>query len=630
MNCTSRTFLPLASFVILGILPVFSQGPPGVPPQPNQLGSLKSVKIPQPTNLVKYVRDPKALVVLGKALYWDMQTGSDGRTACATCHFHAGADHRPQNQLSDPLAAFTANLKLSSADFPFHLLANINDNRSEVLRNATTRAGSAGVFRRRFSDAATGGSSDDGFDLADAPSFSSGGLNVRQVTPRNTPSAINAVYYFRNFWDGRASNIFTGMTPFGESDTRANALVSSNGKLTAEKVHIDNSSLASQAVGPMMSTVEMAYDGRTWPMVGKRMLALRPLAIQSVAADDGVLGPFANTPGRGLVDPFTYLSLVQSAFQPEYWNSQQLVDGSGADLGKTAPASSANQFTQSEFNFALFFGLAVQAYESTLIADDTPMDRFLEGSITALTSQEQAGLQLFRGRARCDTCHSGAETALGSYSDIARTGTVVGRNNPIDAGFFRTGVTPVSEDIGNGGKDDFGTPFSLAIARNASAAGSVNGTFKTPGIRNVEFTGPYFHNGGQATLEQVVDYYSRGGDAGGRGVGIRTLNLSDSDRAALAAFMRAASDDRVRFERAPFDHPELCVPIGGVEAAPGVLQAQSDDRRFTLSAMEKWAGVAAVGAKGNNVPLQTFDELLRGIGNDGSRAHTMTDACAIP
>ena len=49
--------------------------------------------------------DQNALVVLGKALFWDMQSGSDGRTACATCHFHAGADHRVQNQLSGPDAA---------------------------------------------------------------------------------------------------------------------------------------------------------------------------------------------------------------------------------------------------------------------------------------------------------------------------------------------------------------------------------------------------------------------------------------------------------------------------------------------------------------------------------------------
>jgi hypothetical protein len=79
----------------------------------------------------------------------------------------------------------------------------------------------------------------------------------------------------------------------------------------------------------------------------------------------------------------------------------------------------------------------------------------------------------------------------------------------------------------------------------------------------------------------------------------------------------------VRFERAPFDHPELCVSIGHA-VAPG------PDGSFTSSAADKWAGIPAVGKSGNAVPLQTFEELLQGVGVDGSRAHTLTDVCSIP
>src|SRR4051794_29046217 len=82
------------------------------------LGSLKRVAVPQPSNLSQYVRDQTVLVALGKALFWDMQAGSDGRTACASCHFHAGADHRTQNQLSSSTGGLTANAVLSEADFP--------------------------------------------------------------------------------------------------------------------------------------------------------------------------------------------------------------------------------------------------------------------------------------------------------------------------------------------------------------------------------------------------------------------------------------------------------------------------------------------------------------------------------
>src|SRR4051812_12913927 len=104
-------------------------------------GSLKGVPVPQP-NLTQYVRDQSTLVVLGKALFWDMQVGSDGRVACASCHFHAGADHRSQNMLSNPGKSFTANYTLTAADFPFHQLSNPASNTSKVMRDTGQRAGS--------------------------------------------------------------------------------------------------------------------------------------------------------------------------------------------------------------------------------------------------------------------------------------------------------------------------------------------------------------------------------------------------------------------------------------------------------------------------------------------------------
>ena len=64
---------------------------------------LSSVPIPLPDNLEDFVRDKTAAIALGKALFWDMQLGSDGKETCATCHFHAGADSRKKNQLNPGL-----------------------------------------------------------------------------------------------------------------------------------------------------------------------------------------------------------------------------------------------------------------------------------------------------------------------------------------------------------------------------------------------------------------------------------------------------------------------------------------------------------------------------------------------
>jgi hypothetical protein len=91
--------------------------------------------------------------VLDKALFWDQQVGSDGRTACTTGHFHAGADHRITNQLAGPAtstSAARANTTLTIGDSPFHAFANPNDNASPVTRDRRDVAGSAGVVLCRF------------------------------------------------------------------------------------------------------------------------------------------------------------------------------------------------------------------------------------------------------------------------------------------------------------------------------------------------------------------------------------------------------------------------------------------------------------------------------------------------
>ena len=156
------------------------------------------------------------------------------------------------------------------------------------------------------------------------------------------------------------------------------------------------------------------------------------------------------------------------------------------------------------------------------------------------------------------------------------------------------------------------------------------GTFKAPSLRNVEFTGPYFHDGSQGTLEQVLQFYGRNGDFpddGNLGPGIGNIRLNQGDRTAIVAFLKALSDDRVRFQRAPFDHPSICVPNGHVEQSAG--QLETDPAQSGTVALDKWALVTEVGNEGSSVPLQTFEELLNGIGNDGTRANTMTAGCTL-
>src|SRR5204862_6274505 len=115
------------------------------------------------------------------------------------------------------------------------------------------------------------------------------------------------------------------------------------------------------------------------------------------------------------------------------------------------------------------------------------------------------------------------------------------------------------EDVG---QNTHGGP----VAPNERVA--VTGSFKTPTLRNVELTGPYMHNGGMASLEQVVEFYTRATDFGDVNVRDKDIDASgiqdmtEEDKADLVSFLKTLTDPRVRFERAPFDHPELPLKVG--------------------------------------------------------------------
>jgi len=572
----------------------------------NPIGSLKGVPVPQP-DLTPYVVDRQALLVLGKALFWDVQIGSDGQTACATCHFHAGADHRLTNQVAGPVTSTSpvrANTTLTLGDFPFHSFSDPNNNASAVTRDRREVVGSAGIVAQRFVGITDSDANDVGAD-GTTGLFTLGGGKVRQVTSRNAPSVINAVFNVRNFWDGRASGLFNGGTPFGAADARARVLVNSGNGLAAQAVRIDRSSLASQAVGPPLNGVEMSFDGRQWADLGRKMVALVPLARQRIAFDDSVLGAVVASSGNGLRSAFNYDALIRLAFQPAYWNSRAVVDAAGRTIVDSGEPSGASEYRQMAYNFGLFFGLAVQEYESTLVSDDTPVDRFLNGTTSALTAAQQQGLNEFRsGGSQCTQCHQGPELTAAGITSVAGAN----QNDPRALGFFRTAVSAIEDDPGAAGLNAFGSPLF------PGPGGRASGAFKAPGLRNVELTGPYFHTGGAATLEQVMEFYGRNGDVpdgGNLSNGFGTIRLNAQERSQLVEFLKALTDDRVRFDRAPFDHPSICVAAGYAGSASAEL--------FAL--------VPAAGGGGHAAPLQTFAEQLQGVGRDGSRSHALQERC---
>jgi cytochrome c peroxidase len=173
--------------------------------------------------------------------------------------------------------------------------------------------------------------------------------------------------------------------------------------------------------------------------------------------------------------------------------------------------------------------ISIAAFVRSLTAFASRFDRAVQGDTTALTASERRGFDLFMGKAACATCHfapvfGGAlpPTLLESEPEVIGV-----PSRPDTAG------ARIDSDPGVAGFDN------ATIHRHA---------FKTPSLRNVELTAPYMHNGVYRTLEDVVDFYDRGG---GSGIGIELpnqtlspepLRLSIRDKRDLVAFMRALTD----------------------------------------------------------------------------------------
>lgn len=167
---------------------------------------------------------------------------------------------------------------------------------------------------------------------------------------------------------------------------------------------------------------------------------------------------------------------------------------------------------------------AIGVYEASISAFDTPYDAFLAGDANAFTAEEQAGHDLFFGKAGCAACHPGP-----LLTDFA---------------FHNTGMPTAGEnllagqvDLGRGKFTDLTQDPPVVVEDPTQYA-----AFRTPQLRMLAVTAPYMHNGVLASLEEVVEFYDQGGGPDQSGTGtksplIQPLGLTESERAALVAFL---------------------------------------------------------------------------------------------
>ncbi|GJM23527.1 MAG: hypothetical protein DHS20C15_34420 [Planctomycetota bacterium] len=250
--------------------------------------------------------------ILGKFLFWEEQVSVDNTVACGTCHIHEAGGSDPR--VVDPG---------SSAPGPDGILGTEDD-----------AIGSRGIVRV---DAAAGVYVHNGV-------FGNGA----QVTPRKTPTMINAVYFNELFWDGRAPEAYT--------DPQTGLV---------EIPYLG--ALESQAAGPPLSDVEMGGVNQSWDRIADKLVTAKPLALGTDLPPE-MADFLANFP--------SYPAMFEEVYGTPEITSKRIM-------------------------------FAIANYERTLISDETVLDSFLKGEIdTFPTPGMQLGFDLFQGAANCATCHT--------------------------------------------------------------------------------------------------------------------------------------------------------------------------------------------------------------------------------
>lgn len=218
---------------------------------------------------------------------------------------------------------------------------------------------------------------------------------------------------------------------------------------------------------------------------------------RAASLEDQCKSPLLSPMEMGLVDEAQLVTRLRRV--PGYRRDFQAVFGGDPTLDKVTKA--------------------IAAFERTLITPGSRFDRYALGDKTAFTEAEKRGLIVFVGKGTCSECHKSANFTDDEYHKL---GEIAGSGSPRDLGRF---------EVTNQDKD--------------------RGAFKTPTLRNVALTAPYMHDGSFATLEEVIDFYDRGGDSPDKSDLIFKLDLTIQDKADLLAFLKTLTGTLPQIQAPP-------------------------------------------------------------------------------
>jgi cytochrome c peroxidase len=228
----------------------------------------------------------------------------------------------------------------------------------------------------------------------------------------------------------------------------------------------------------------------------------------------------------------------------------------GDVAAKIAAMPEYNRAFQQVFNGPVTidgFAKAVAAYERTLISGDTPLDRYLGGDLNALSDSARSGLALFRGKARCGICHAFNQNFSafsnfpfltdGNYRNTGVAVNLTGFN-----ALARQAMTAARDETGNGIRELATHERAGELGRFVISGNTLDiGAFRTPSLRNVALTAPYFHDGSAPTLEDVVRFYVKGGNENpNRDWQLEPVSLTETEQRDLVEFLKALTSDEAR------------------------------------------------------------------------------------
>ncbi|HSF25569.1 MAG TPA: cytochrome c peroxidase [Blastocatellia bacterium] len=196
---------------------------------------------------------------------------------------------------------------------------------------------------------------------------------------------------------------------------------------------------------------------------------------------------------------------------------------------------------------------AIASFERLLVSGNSPLDRYLAGDVNALSDPARNGLMLFRSKARCGVCHS-FNQAFAAFATFPFLTDMNYRNTGVAANYRE--FDPLGRQAMTAARDESGAALrELAKRERASELGRFVvtgnvldiGAFRTPSLRNVELTAPYFHDGSVDTLAEVVRFYVKGGIANPtRDWQLDPVALDEAEQRDLVEFLKALTSDDAR------------------------------------------------------------------------------------